>query len=504
MSQPPETLAPESTEANIKSILEWLALAHGRQDAGDPDQLYRQLLLLRETPMPTGQNVKLLDLLYRQAERIIDAERPGLRETSLPVSRRIRQRVRVLMKLLETLTQDYFNTLAELFDPQCTTLTRAPQTTLRRIMHCISWQIHINHLIASPSGIGLWQQAHAAFSTARRLGVAENSGPRGEDSIQQVYTNALLAAIAQPASFSADELDLIDQYIERSSTSPCLTATPPADSSAIFWIDLDKDFPAHALTRRIPSADMRVLYFSCDAIASKIRNDLALLKQGIAATNINLPSQAGTRGGKSVLRRLEHIWGQPAKRKFPRRRQSYRAHVCAGFQNLWRLLKSPGSEIEFSEWMVINESPDGYALMHMTGHTHRLRVGDIAAIQPMGDHAEKTPTWHICIVRWAISENPEHIELGLELLASHAIAAHVVLPGRGETQTIPAMILPEAPPLRPAQALIVQTGAISDEKRKIVVLVETGNIEVREVRPTRLDEQTSRIEIFSVEAAESD
>jgi len=375
---------------------------------------------------------------------------------------------------------------------------------LRRIMHCIAWQIHVSHLIASPSGMGLWQQAHAAFTTARRLGVAENLGPRGEASIQQVYTDTLLAAIAQPASFSAEELELIDQYIERSGISPSLTATPPAESASIFWIDLDKDFPAHALSRRIPSADMRVLYFSCDTIAGKIRNDLAMLKQGIAATNIGLPVLADTRGGKSVLRRLENIWGQPAKRKFPRRRQSYRTHVCAGFNNLWRLLKSPGSDIEFSEWMVINESPDGYALMHMSGHTNRLRVGDIAAIQPIGEHAEKTPTWHICMVRWAISENPEHIELGLQLLASHAIAAHVILPGARDTLTAPAMILPEAPPLRPAQALIVQTGTIKDDKRKVVVVVEQNNLEIREVMPTSLDEQTSRIEVFSVEAAESD
>lgn len=504
MSTTPDPLSPQSIEANIKSILDWLALAHGRQEASEPDQLYRQLLLLRETPIPTGQNIKLLDLLYRQAERIIEAERPTLRDASLPISRRARQRVRLILKLLETLTQDYFNTLSELFDPQRTTHPRAPQTTLHRIMRCITWQIHINHLIASPPGVGLWQQAHAAFGTSRRLGVADAIGPRGEISIQQVYTNALLATVAQPASFSAEELELISSHIERSGISPSLTTNPPADSSSIFWIDLDKDFPAHALARRIPSADTQVLYFSCDAIARKIREDLTLLNQGIAATSIGLPTQADSRAGKSVLRRLENLWGHPGKRKFSRRRQSYRTHLCAGFNNLWRLLKTPGTDAEFSEWMVINESPDGYALMHMSGHTHRLRVGDIAAIRPTGERAEKNPVWHICIVRWALSENPEHIELGLQLLASHATAAQIVQPGARETQNISALILPEAPPLRRRQALIVQTGAIKDDKCKIVVLIEKGNLEIREMQATSLDEQTSRIEVFSVEAAESD
>jgi len=504
MNSHQDALEPQPIEANIKSILEWLALAHGRQEASDPGQLYRQLLLLRETAIPTTQSVRLLDLLYLQAERIVDAERPTLREASLPISRRIRQRVKIVLKLLETLTQDYFNTLSELFDPQRTTLARAPQTTLRRIMYCIAWQIQINHLIASPPAVGLWQQAHAAFGTARRLGIADALGPRGESAIQQVYTNTLLAAIAQPASFSAEELELITSYIERTETSPTLDSAPPGDSGSIFWIDLDKDFPAHALSRRIPSADTAVLYFSCDAIARKIDEDLALLNQGIGAASIGLPPMAETRAGKSVLKRLKSLWGQPGKRKFPRRRQSYRAHLCAGFSNLWRQLKTPGCDGEFSEWMVINESPDGYALMHMSGHTHRLRVGDIAAIQPSGDHAEKKPVWLICIVRWALSENPEHIEIGLQILAAHATAAQLALPGSRDARYIPAMILPEAPPLRPRQALIVPTGALRDDGRKVIVMVEKANLEIREMLPTSLDEQTGRIEMFSVEAAESD
>jgi len=504
MSPLPEHSSQQSIEANIKSILEWLALAHGRQEADDPDQLYRQLLLLRETPVTPAQNAKLLDLLYRQAEHILEAESPTLNGVSLPVSRRLRQRVRLILKLLETLTQDYFNTLSELFDPEGAAVTRAPQTTLRRIMHCIAWQIRIYHLVASPTAIGLWQQLHAAFGTSRRLGIADIPGPRGEASIQQIYTSTLLAAIAQPASFSGEELELVNEYIERTGITPNLGTTPPADSSSIFWIDLDKDSPAHALTRRIPAADTQALYFSGDAIARKVHSDLALLNKHISASSIGLPALADSRAGQSVLRRLEKLWGHPTKRRFTRRRQSYRTRVCAGFNNLWRLLKSPGSDVELSEWMVINESPDGYALMHMAGPTHRLRVGDIAAIQPTGEHAETAPVWHICIVRWALSENPEHIELGLQLLASHATSAQISLPGLRSEKNVFALILPEMPPLRPSQAVIVQTGTIKDLTRKMIVLVEKENLEIREVRATQLHEQTSRVEVFSVSPDETE
>lgn len=503
MNNLPEPHSRQQGDAHIKSILEWLALAHGRNDSEDADQLHRQIILLREAAIPTAQRIKLLDLLYGQAERIVNAELPALHEISLPVSRKLRQRVRTVLDLLATLTQDYFNSLAVLFDPLGNKLDHSPQTTLRRAMHCIAWQIRISQLVASPCGIGLWQQMHSAFRSARRLGLANAPGPRGTRSIHQIYTNTLLSAIAQPASFCSSEQDFICQYIEHTTETLELFDEPPLDSNAIFWIDLDKDTPAHALIRRIPSADTQILYFCCDDISSSAHEHLNQLEHGTSAASMGLPDFAETRAGKGVLRRLQTLWGQPGKRKFPRRRQSYRVHLCSGLDNLWRLIKSPEAEAELSEWMVTNESPDGYALMHMTGQTHQLRVGDITALQAIGDRTEAVPLWHVCIVRWALSENPEHIELGLQLLASRAQAAEIAQPFELESGKIAALILPETPPLRHTQSLIVRTGAIKDTKRKIIVLLEKENLEIRELRPTSLEEQTSSIEVFSVSSDES-
>jgi len=173
--------------------------------------------------------------------------------------------------------------------------------------------------------------------------------------------------------------------------------------------------------------------------------------------------------------------------------------LCVGLNNLWRLFKAPHEEnTSLSEWMVINESPDGYALMHMAGQTHRLRVGDVVALQPSGERSEREPLWHICIVRWALSENPEHIELGLQLLASQAIAAKVTLPDSRDARNISALVLPEKLTPPRAQSLIMPSGVLKDESHRIIVLVEKHNLEIREVRATKLDEQTGLIEIFSV------
>ena len=498
MSKSSQNNNSAQNEGSIKGILEWLALAHGRSSAEDTEELLRQVLYLREAAVSTSQRVKLLDLLYAHAEEIVRSELPRLNELSLPISRKTRQRVRLLLELLETLTQDYFNTLAVLYDPDTQAAGSTPQISLRRAMLSIAWQIHIHHLIASPPRPGLWQQLHSAFRTARRLGLESAEGPRQSASIERLYGNILLTAIAQPASFSSDELEFINTLVEGSPCQLAFSPTPAGPAASAFWIDLDRDFPAHAQVRRSPGDDIQPLYFSCAGIAAHVAGLRQALGSGSTPESLSLPEFAGSRAGIGVLRRLEKLWGQPAKRKFSRRRQSYRARLCAGLGTLCHLLRHPDEATDLSEWMVTNESPDGFALMHMAGNTTQLRVGDIVAIQPQDEHIARDAHWHVCIVRWAISENPEHIEVGLQLLASRAVVAQVAQPYNLGAGKVAALILPETPPLRSSQSLVVPPGLLGENSRRIVLLVEQDNLAIREVRTTGIDEQTSSVEIFSM------
>lgn len=497
LASPPPASANENS---VKRILEWLALAHGRATE-DAEGLLQQILDLRGAAVPLTQRVKLLDLLYAHADSIVQGELPRLRDLSLPISRKTRTRTRLLLDLLETLAQDYFNNLAGLFDPTGKAMGSVPQASLRRATLSLSWQIRIHHLVASPPRPGLWQQLHAAYRTARRLGVTQIPGPRDGASIEHLYIHALLTAIAQPASFSSDELEFIHHYVEHAISPPALSEHPSGDADSLFWIDLDRDFPAHALIRRNPGSDIAPLYFSCGDAAQQAAVHRQAIRAGQSAASLGLPDFADSHAGQGILQRLESLWGKPSKRKFPRRRQSYRANLCSGLDKLWYLLKKPDAELEDSEWMVINESPEGFALMHMSGDTQDLRVGDIVALKP---HRElETPTWHVCIIRWAISENPEHIELGLQLLAARAVSAEIVQPSETPGNRYSALILPEAPPVRPHQALLLRPGLIKEKKGRIVVLIERDNLEIREMQATSLDEQTSAIEIFTVQPDEN-
>lgn len=493
--------APEATENKIKDLLEWLASNHNKKSADDTEALLDKLAILRESSLAPGQRLKLLDLLHAHADRTVQNERPRFNSFALPLSRKSRQKVRLLLELLDTIVLDYFNALNDAMNQALADGkgTGAPAGSLRRLMISIGNQIRIHHQVASPPRSGLWEQAHLAFNIAQRTGNESIPAPRGGQSIARLYANLLLLTIAHPASFSSEELDFIDQYVAALPESIHFQSSDTHLAPGVFWLDPDRDFPAYALARRAPSGnDLRVRYFSCAPIAACAIQHHKALKKGGQAAALGLPAFADTSAGQGVLKRLSGLWGNPVKRKFPRRHQSYRARLSSGLLAAWQHLSEHGDTPPFSEWMVTNESPEGFALMHIAGDTDKLRVGDPIAIQVMSEHSRDQAHWQLCIIRWAISENPEHIEIGLQLLAANPLAARLALPYSTDSGLTPAILLPAIPALGKEQALIVNAGLLKENTRRIVLMIERGNLEIREIRTGKLDDQTQSIDIFSI------
>lgn len=490
----------EFADKNVRSIIEWLALAQGRNAPEDAAGLQMQLITLRNTPISATHRIKLLDLIYGHAVQVTMAQMPSLQKSTLPISRQLRGTVRSIQDLLQTLAQDYLNTLAELFDPVPAEKPRPPQNTLRRVMQLLSWHLMIGHTVASPAAPGIWQQLHSVFRTSRRFGVDTTVTPGDERRIEQIYTASLLLAVAQPASFSAKELEFIASYIDSCAKAIEILREAPTGRGGVFWVDPDIDAPPQALSRRIPPPEATVYYFACDLLAQGAADHLAAIEGGATAASLGLPVMADSQAGHGVLRRLVARWGSPVKRRFHRRRQTYRADLCAGLDNLWQLLKFPDNPPATGEWQVINESPDGYSLMHVNGPTDTLRVGDIVALHPQEGEMSGENVWLICIVRWALTESHQHIEVGVQVLAPCGVPAQLAYsdPLGGKLRA-DAILLPKTPPIRPLQALIVPSGSIADTGQTMIVLVERDNLEIKELRAAGINEQNSHIEMFAVE-----
>ena len=495
-----EAQAAALAQAGMHAIFGWLDTPPSTQPADELSPLRTHLMALRDTHATPHQRVGALDQLYSRSMSIAGKLLPTLTDQALPVPRKTRQMVRALQDLLQILAEDMLKTLDDIDEHVIRGLRRPKDLVLWRALHSLALHLLISDLIAAPSGAGVWQRLHEAYAIARRLDLIDRTPEGEQSSLQEVYFSALLLGCAQPASFTSREIDFVADYLQRFSSCVEPLSNAASESAGTFWVAPLRDAPAFACSRKTVASEVNVFYFSCDRLAELLVKQLTALNAGSTAQQIGLPSFAGSTVGRGVLRRLANYWGQPGKRRFQRRRQNYRAVLCAGLDSLWQLFQHDQTAAQdVSSWMITNESPDGYAIMHVSGKTGKLVVGDITAMR-----TESGKDWQICLVRWALSENPEHLELGLQILSPRAIPAILALPEKtGESsgdQRLPVLILPELPPLRLTQTLVVPSGTPYDPQQKLILIVEQGNLEVREVRTTQLDEQTACVEVFSIQA----
>ena len=486
------------SQANMRTLCAWLDAPPLPNASDELTPLLGHLEFLRTSQESPQHCASALGRLYTRSISVCTALLPLLTDVDLPVPlpRKTRQLAHSLQELLQTLAEDLLTTLGRDGNQQNSELSQEQNLTLWRCLNALSKHLLISNLAASPAVNGIWRQLHQIYETVRRQGLEGHVPEEASSSLQNIYFSAILLGCAQPASFTSSEINFIVACAENSvdliePTGDAATRTP-----ATFWIDPSRDATALACSRKLPPPDTHVHYFSCDRLAPKLKNQLDLLENGASPQQINLPDFASTPGGQGVLRRLITYWCEPGKRRFPRRRQNYRAALCSGLHSVWHMFQDgDAAAVETSSWMITNESPDGYALMHVSGKTGGISVGDITAIR-----TESGANWQICMVRWALSENQEHLELGLQILATRAVPAHLARPSEtGTTVRLPVLILPEIRALHSTEMLVIPTGTLENQPLKLVLVLEKENLAVREVKSTHLDEQNSHIEIFSIE-----
>ena len=480
------------SQSSMRAILAWMGTPPPLNALDDLPALHTHLAALRASQLTPQQRATVLDRLYTRSMAVVATLLPSLTDVPLPIPRKTRLLIRSLQDLLRTLSEDSQATL----DATDGHLHQGQDLALWRSLYALAQHLLISNLAASPAGVGIWQQLHQTCEIARRMDLVGDI-PKGTScTLNSIYYSTILLGCAQPASFTSREVHFVATYLEHFSDHIDSSDIAAAKTPATFWIDPAHDAPAVACARKSPPPETPVLYFSCDRLAALLKQQIAALETGSTPEQLNLPEFAGTPAGRGVLRRLVTYWGEPGKRRFPRRRQNYRAALCAGLDSLWRLFQEDDeANVDTSNWMITNESPDGYAVMHVSGKTGAMSVGDVTAIR-----TESGENWQICIVRWAQSENQEHLELGLQILATSAVPAFLALPAEASDRgRLSVLILPRVPPLRLTEMLVVPSGCMENQPKSFVLVVEKDHLELREMRSTGLDEQNSQIEVFSIE-----
>ena len=361
-----------------------------------------------------------------------------------------------------------------------------------------------------------WVSLHRLYGIAQAAGVATQRGEYQEHTAEQLYIKALLLAFAEPARLAPGDLDQVRFYLDRYGSLARLapaSAMPDPKAHAAFLVRPSEARPGQSLLKRRDrelQTDDRILY--CAPLVDKLLSQIDGLGKDVLPSRLGLPKIAGEGRYLTLLRSLAQCWSAPATRRYARTRFHPRVNVVVGFSTLWRFLgggayqrrsedavvrSAPSGDI--TEWTVSNESPDGFALRYVSGNTSEIRVGEIVAIRPRDNAAV-----HVCVARRAATTFAS-LELGVQVLASRAMAATIDLPagkppGTVTRRLVRVIFLPRLPAIANAPALIAAPDSVSAGME--FAAVHRGRHTM--LRIEKSIEKTSSCEVFSLEILPTD
>ena len=483
-----------STAPRIGKILAWFDTPRAERLSEEIANLQQQLDALISCAAPPQQRLTALDAFYQRIIDDLEQATPTLTSTPPPLSRKQKALLRSVQDTLLTFAHALLDSLDSVNTHLVRGLGQPAERSLRRAAHILYRHYLLSALVAAPAGRDLWLELHRTFNLAQNLHLAEaRPEPEGQ-SIRDAYLTPILLSCALPASLNAYEVRFVAQYLAQSSQ----LADPPDETVPAFRIDPSRDSPFQAADRKQPAADdtAESLQLSFRRLCARLVAQESAIANGIPPEQLGLPVFAATPPGRQLMRKLAVRWNAPAKRRFPRRRQGYRCQIISGLETLIKTLHQQDAPSPHdAQWMVINESPDGCAIMHVSGKTGDLSVGDIAAIR-----TETGTNWQICLVRWIQSEHSEHFEAGLQILAASGTPATLIRhEQRADTSPQGVIILPAIPPLRETQTLIAPAGCLPETPSRFLLLIERNNLEIREMCSTSLDECSDHFDAFSIE-----
>ncbi len=363
-----------------------------------------------------------------------------------------------------------------------------------RAMQLLAERLRLGYRMYATNPKSVWLELHELYQFALRRGLASRALEAGGKTPLAIYRDALLLAFADPLKLMQGDLDRVLAWLERFGQLATLgPAGQQKTGQGLFLVKPQRDVPGYALAKRHhPLPQAHDLLLTTLPLAETLLDQLARLSAGAAPASLGLPEQAADPAFVDLMGRLVKHWGAVPNRRFTRLRTHARVEICVGIRGIWEFLNSRGTvRAGLGEWMVTNESPRGFALMHVKGPIESIRVGEV-----LGLRTRDSQTCHICVVRWVVSDNPEHLELGLEELAPTARAVSIRKTRDGIQEAQQVLLLPEVPALNQAPAILAPIFPLDSTCE-----LSLGDLQSKlRVRATRLLERTVSVQLVQFSA----
>lgn len=373
----------------------------------------------------------------------------------------------------------------------------------------------LSNLVAAPVPAGFWRLAHGLARDADVLAAAV------DDPVRCAYLRIVAIATSQPEGLTGRELAWAVEFLDARVLGVAgFDAARPDEGAASWWIDTSADLAPQAVARRpVPDELLRggrswsvnprpmaqklgecVEWITAHMTAAELAG-MQCDVEPLAADEGGFPTGLSALETLALLRRLRTQWMVTPVREQPRRQNQYVVQVCIGLAMVWALGQEKGQHRgqhvraepgQLHEWVVLNESPGGLAIMSVAGAQANVEAGVALALR-----RDPQQPWSVCIVRWVRSEMPGQIELGLQLVGVSFQSVRVGFRGRAAQQMAPALALPVMEPVRRHPAMLTPAGTYAS--RRFVFVRDGSGVYVAQARALGLDMQTPAVELFQYE-----
>lgn len=476
-------------------VLDWLASDLSEDADLELATLVRHLDTLGHPDVNRSQFHRCLDLLHTRSIAISRQFRERLAGASLPLTIGLHRSATRLVSALGKLAAGHEEVLNEIRHRLVRTLRRNPATISAKALELLGEQLTIVHLAGNSAPYEFWLKAHSIYAgSASEAGQGTDTVP--PENARIAYKYLLAFSAAHPEGLTGREICWLSVFLERNASGTSIRHSPPGeDELGWFWLDPDQDTQPMSIHRRNPPNVDGLLYFSGEELARRATTLIDVL-EGDGPLPADFHAGLERNEAATLLRRVREYWACPPRREHSRRRSQYAVHVSCGLESIWKMLRNPGLAGQapyYSEWMVVNESPTGYAIMQVSGTASDLSAGMAIAVR-----RNDMEPWTLCVVRWIRTETPEQIELGLQVIANSAKPVTVGFRNASSMRPMsPALVLPPAQALGRQQAILAPAGTYS--ARRFMLVSDTNRLYVAQGRLLSLDLQTAAIELFQYE-----
>lgn len=516
-----------TVETQPKQVAEWLTTLPLTNLNETPRAILDALSALNRSKVADDTRLKLLELYRAAIARLMSALEAQFSGQPLPLPEKSRLMASQARQLQTELAYGYKIILIELSSRKLSFgSNKQLPLVVERAIGSLSRMLVVCYQTYAPTPAGVWAEMHILFTYAVEQGIQDEtiSEQGRQSSVNLAYKQALLLALLDPYRLMQGEVNKVLEYLNQfggqAHLQPLMQTSSP---SGYFLVRLDSDKPPRALAHDTTVTDARTdILLNTIELARLLHQQINQLETGANPKALQLPFAAKDFGYPNLLRRMLKHWGIAPKRLFNRTQHNARMEICAGIRSIHHFLSGDlsggivgkaeeatghaATEITLElanspldktslqtyvsrNWLIINESAGGLALAKDPKTDVQVRVGEIIGLRP-----EDNEAWNIGVVRWVSSENPNHLQLGAQMLAPTAtpVMLRPLIASSSGAPFQPALLLPEIPALKQPATLVCLRGGFFPQRE---FLLDQNGVP-QNVRASRLLEQTATFDLF--------